>query len=111
MKLSHTHRFRSLGAPLFFIVSFFLCAVSQAHAAYPIEQIPGGNEVVGDFVVGPTKTDLTLTPGSEQVVELMVTNRMGDRRLFNLSTEDVKGSTDPATTGTRPARRHSRISK
>ena len=96
MKISHTHRSRSLG--LFFFAFFFLGSASFAHAAYPIEQIPGGNEVVGDFVVGPTKTDLTLTPGKEQVVELMVTNRMGDRRLFNLSTEDVKGSTDPATT-------------
>ncbi len=72
---------------------FFVGGIS-AHA-YPVEKIPGGDEVFGDFVVGPTKTDITLSPGSEQVVELMVTNRMGERRLFTLSAEDMKGSDDP----------------
>lgn len=66
-----------------------------ARAAYQIEQIPGGDVVVGDFVVGPTKLELTLEPGTEKVVELMVTNRMGERRQFNLSVEDTKGSDDP----------------
>lgn len=75
---------------------WMLCAgVAQA---YTIEQIPGGDGGAGDFVVGPTKTDLTLQPGTQQVVEIMVTNRMGQRRVFNLTTEDMKGSDNPEQT-------------
>jgi hypothetical protein len=77
---------------LCFIPSIF------AHAAYQIEQIPGGDQVFGDFVVGPTKIDLTVEPGQEKLIELMVTNRMGERRLFNLEIEDTKGSDNPGQT-------------
>ncbi len=77
--------------------TFFIC-IPLADAAYPIEQIPGGDQVFGDFVVGPTKVDLTIEAGKDRVVELMVTNRMGDRRLFSLEVEDTKGSDDPDQT-------------
>lgn len=59
---------------------------------YPIEGIPGAGAPVGDFVVGPGKIDLTLKPGESKVVEMMVTNRTGERRIFNLTTEDAVGS-------------------
>ncbi len=76
-----------------------LCALlgfaGMVHAAYPIEKIPGGEQVFGDFVVGPTKTDVTIKPGQSREVELTVTNRMGSRRVFNLEIEDAKGSDDP----------------
>ncbi|MBX9906931.1 hypothetical protein K2X96_03470 [Patescibacteria group bacterium] len=71
---------------------------SAVDAAYRVEKIPGGDEVVGDFVVGPTKVELAIMPGSEKSLELLVTNRMGDRRQFNLEIEDAKGSTDPSQT-------------
>lgn len=63
-------------------------------APYTIEGIPGGDHVVGDFVVGPGKIDLTLKPGESRVIEMTVTNRTGERRMFNLTTEDAAGSTD-----------------
>ena len=69
----------------------------QQVSAYEKEMIPRPDEVYGDFVVGPTKIDLTIEPGESRQVELMVTNRMGSRRVFNLVTEDAKGSDDPTT--------------
>ncbi len=61
---------------------------------YPVEGIPGGGAVVGDFVVGPGKVDLTLKPGESKTVEMTVTNRTGERRRFNMTTEDAEGSLD-----------------
>lgn len=61
---------------------------------YPTEGIPGGDAVVGDFVVGPGKVDISLKPGESKVVEMTVTNRTGERRVFNLKTEDMTGSND-----------------
>lgn len=63
-------------------------------SVYPTEGIPGGDTVVGDFVVGPGKVDLTLKPGETKVVQMTVTNRTGERRIFNLTTEDAVGSND-----------------
>lgn len=64
------------------------------NAPYRIERVPGGDEVVGDFVVGPGKVDLTLRPGESRTVEMTVTNRTGTRRQFNISAEDAVGSQD-----------------
>ncbi len=62
--------------------------------SYPLEGIPGGDGIVGDFVVGPGKVDLTLKAGETRIVEMIVTNRTGERRIFNLTTEDAVGSSD-----------------
>jgi|CXWL01.1.fsa_nt_gi hypothetical protein len=64
---------------------------------YPIEGVPGGDAVIGDFVVGPGKVDLTVSPGETKVVEVLVTNRTGEQRQFNLTVEDTKGSLDVNT--------------
>ena len=64
---------------------------------YVIEGIPGGGAVIGDFVVGPGKVDITIRPGETKVVEMTVTNRTGERHAFNVTVEDAKGSMDPAT--------------
>jgi hypothetical protein len=61
---------------------------------YPTEGIPGGDAVVGDFVVGPGKVDVSLKPGESRTVEMIVTNRTGETRIFNLTTEDMTGSDD-----------------
>lgn len=61
---------------------------------YTTESIPGDGAVVGDFVVGPGKTDLVIRQGETQTVEITVTNRTGERRRFNLSVEDMQGSQD-----------------
>ncbi len=69
----------------------------EATSGYTVEGIPGGDGVVGDFVVGPGKVDLTVAPGETKVVEMTVTNRTGERRIFNLTTEDATGGGDPRT--------------
>lgn len=63
-----------------------------ADAAYRIEKIPNGDVVVGDFVVGPGTANIELEPGESQVVNITATNRMGDRRRFDLGVEDAIGS-------------------
>lgn len=60
---------------------------------YVVEGIPGGG-TAGDFVVGPGKIDVSLKPGESKIVEMTVTNRTGERRVFNLTTEDMTGSND-----------------
>ncbi len=66
-------------------------------APYATEGIPGGDAVMGDFVVGPGKVDITVKPGETKVVEMLVTNRTGERHAFNVTVEDAEGSMDPAT--------------
>jgi hypothetical protein len=58
----------------------------------------GGERVFGDFVVGPGKTELELAPGETRVVNILVTNRMGEEKVFDLTTEDFTGSRDPNQT-------------
>lgn len=50
----------------------------------------------GDFVVGPGKIELPLGPGESRVVEMTVTNRLGEPRVFNLEVEDAAGTQDPS---------------
>jgi hypothetical protein len=66
-------------------------------APYPIERVPGGDAVVGDFVVGPGKADVTIAPGDSKIVYMTVTNRTGERRRFNVTVEDAMGTNDPDT--------------
>ncbi len=66
-------------------------------APYQIEGVPGGDAVVGDFVVGPGKIDVTVKPGETKVVEMTVTNRTGEPHVFNVTVEDAEGSQDPNT--------------
>jgi hypothetical protein len=60
---------------------------------YARETLPG-QDVVGDFVVGPGKFELELAPGESKTVEVIVSNRMGQRELFEFQTEDAEGSAD-----------------
>lgn len=62
---------------------------------YSIEPLyDAGGKPAGDFVVGPGKFELTIKPGQSQTVEMIVSNRTGERRQFNLTTEDAVGSTN-----------------
>lgn len=61
---------------------------------YITEGVPGGSAVIGDFVVGPGKVDLTISPGESKTIEMTVTNRTGERRIFNIKSEDAQGSQD-----------------
>jgi len=60
---------------------------------YKSEQI-SGKISVGDFVVGPGRTELELKPGQTIVKEITVTNRISDNRTFKLEVEDITGSSD-----------------
>jgi len=61
---------------------------------YKREKLPN-DDVFNDFVVGPGKFELELSPGESKTVELIVSNRMGQRELFELGFEDADGSDDP----------------
>ena len=56
-----------------------------------------GNIDVGDFVVGPGRAEITVSPGETVVQEITVTNRISDGRNFNLEVEDITGSADGTT--------------
>lgn len=49
-------------------------------------------EVFGDFVVGPGRFEVEVTPGESVTVELIISNRMGEGRLFTFDIEDATGS-------------------
>lgn len=60
---------------------------------FPREQLLG-DQVYGDFVVGPGRFVLELAPGESEVVEVVVSNRMGVKKRFSFETEDMTGSED-----------------
>lgn len=64
---------------------------------YKTEQLLG-DEVYGDFVLGPGKLELSINPGETKVVEITVSNRTGVERIFEVTAEDAKGSSDPTQT-------------
>jgi len=70
---------------------------TKLEGLYAAEGVPGGESVIGDFVVGPGKVDVTLKPGQTKIIDVLVTNRTGVSRIFNVSTEDAEGSKDPNT--------------
>lgn len=57
-----------------------------------------GEEVFGDFVVGPGKFEIAIQPGESKTVEVTVSNRTGGPRFFEIVAEDAMGSTDPSQT-------------
>lgn len=58
---------------------------------YTTDTIPDGGEI-GDFVVGPAKIEVSARPGESQIAYITVANRTGERREFNITTEDFSGS-------------------
>lgn len=99
MMLSRTYTITSLifASALALLLPYLHASAQTAQmpfGVYPSEGVPGGSETIGDFVVGPGKADLTLSPGESRVVEITVTNRTGETRRFNLTTEDAAGSND-----------------
>ncbi len=65
----------------------------EKDVAYHIEQLED-DQIRGDFVVGPGKVDVILNPGESKVVNLVVTNRMGEEKVFTFEVEDIKAGTD-----------------
>lgn len=60
---------------------------------YKVEQLSGDIDI-GDFVVGPGRSEVQLQPGQTYVQEITVTNRISDDREFKLEVEDITGSSD-----------------
>lgn len=58
---------------------------------YKREELPS-SEVFGDFVVGPGMVDVQLNPGESRTVELVVSNRMGEDKIFSFDIEDATAS-------------------
>jgi hypothetical protein len=53
-----------------------------------------GDVDVGDFVVGPGRTEIVVSPGETIIQEISVTNRISNDRSFTLEVEDIVGSDD-----------------
>jgi len=79
------------GVLFFSILSACAVLPISTVSSYSIENIPN-TEVRSDFVVGPGRFELEMKPGETRTIEITVTNRMGDTRMFNFETEDFKGS-------------------
>ena len=63
---------------------------------YRLEKIEGIIDV-GDFVVGPGRTEIEVSPGETVVREITITNRISDGRTFILEVDDITGSADGST--------------
>lgn len=64
-----------------------------AHAQVSMEALPD-NVAYKDFVVGPGKIDVEMSPGESRTFQLSVSNRLGFEKTFTLVEEDFKGSRD-----------------
>jgi len=69
-------------------------SVGAQSETYVIDKLDGEG-VIGDFVVGPGKFEVSLDPGESQTVEMIVTNRMGEPKWFTFEVEDTAGSSNP----------------
>lgn len=66
---------------------------SKPEPWYKSERISGRVEM-GDFVVGPGRSEVTAKPGETVYAEISVTNRISDDRAFSLEVEDIEGAQD-----------------
>lgn len=80
-----------------FLMTIFLSAVPAFLYSYTTEEI-GVDPARKDFVIGPGKQEIFLKPGQSATVDVMVSNRMGEERVFTLEVEDFKGSRDISKT-------------
>jgi hypothetical protein len=63
----------------------------QVGTAYSIEDLPG-TMVNNDFVLGPGKIEVEIAPGGSATENILITNRMGETKTFNIDIEDFTGS-------------------
>jgi hypothetical protein len=66
----------------------------QAATPYTLEKLPNTIDY-HDFVVGPGKIEIQLSPGQSQTIDLTVANRLGSDKVFSITEEDFTGSNDP----------------
>jgi len=59
-------------------------------SAYIVEDL--NFQDTGDIVLGPGKTELLMDKGDEYTKELLISNRSGQKKLFQITVEDFRGS-------------------
>ena len=69
-------------------------APSSVPVWYGVEMIAGNEIAVGDFVVGPGRTEVTVKPGESVTRMMTLTNRVADGKTFYVEVEDMSGSAD-----------------
>lgn len=67
--------------------------VTAEETWYEVERLIGRVDV-GDFVVGPGRTEIELEPGESAIQYITVANRISDDRTFLIQVEDITGTTD-----------------
>lgn len=96
MKSKRIHKiyFRFSATLIVTFLTLGTSSISPAFAGpYAVEQLPN-KTVYNDFVVGPGKYQVEMKPGETRIVNLIVTNRLGKEKSFQIQTEDFKGSRD-----------------
>ncbi len=76
------------------IVAIFSVISINAVLAYEIQDLTN-IENANDFVLGPGKIELNLSPGEKTTQTFTITNRLGKEMNFKVGVEDFKGSRDP----------------
>jgi hypothetical protein len=69
--------------------------LASLRGLYKVDQLPSTGTPIGDFVIGPGKVDITVAQGSAETVEMLVSNRTGEARRFNVTVQDAQGSQNP----------------
>ncbi len=87
----------SLFAFIFVVSLIHFIYIAGVQAQVIVEKLPD-NKVFNDFVVGPGKIEMELSAGQSGTFDLLVSNRLGTNKTFQLSSEDFTGSDDPSQT-------------
>lgn len=82
---------------IIFLFSNLFNFIKIASASVTFESLPD-NKVFNDFVIGPGKIEMELSPGQTGTFELNISNRLGTDKTFSLALEDFTGSEDPNQT-------------
>jgi len=68
--------------------------ITETFPPIKIEELPKTSTPVGDYVVGPGKTEIRVNPGQTVVRYITVANRIADGKAFSLVVEDMSGTAD-----------------
>lgn len=82
------------------VVELEVAPANTVYDTYKREQLPNSNRVFNDFVVGPGRFALEIAPGESKTVILNVSNRLGSKRLFRFTTEDMQANNEDTSNAT-----------
>lgn len=74
-------------------VIVLIAKVQISYAAVSFDPLPDLKSY-NDFVVGPGKIEVEMSPGESRTFEITAANRLGSDRTFSVSEEDFTGSKD-----------------